>query len=174
MSDNLQSTKSQLETLPNELFLEIFQYVDPIDLCRLKHLNKRINGIIQVTKVNLQVRHRKDDLDYLSSFNPSQIIRVEIRNRRLSLNLKAMVELPSVTLDCAYLSKRQQKQVISQKWVSKTTVKVVAEFDLCMISSIHGHGAVAPYSSACFPTISRQPLCLKKINKANVCYKLQG
>jgi hypothetical protein len=119
MSDNLPSKKSQLETLPNELFFEIFQYLDPVDLCRFKHLNKRIDCILQVTKINLEVRHRKDDLGYLSSFTASQIIRLEIRNRRSFLNLNAMVELRSVTLDFIYLSERQRKQVPSKKRVSK-------------------------------------------------------
>ena len=131
MSDSLRSTKSQLETLPNELFLEIFQYVAPTVLWHFKHLNKRIDSIIGVTKINLEVRHRKDDLGYLSSFTSSQIIRLEIRNGRSFLNLNTMAELRSVTLDFMYLSSRQRKQVTFKKRVSRMREKDELLVDNC-------------------------------------------
>jgi len=112
MSDNLSSNQLQLEVLPDELFLEIFQYVEPITLHSFKGLNKRINCIIQALKVNIVVQcQEEDEFDYLSIFAPAQIIRLEIRNYCLSLNLNIMTELRSLTLDCTYLSKEQLDQV---------------------------------------------------------------
>ncbi|CAF4014994.1 unnamed protein product [Rotaria sordida] len=112
MSNSLLSNQLRLEVLPNELFLEIFQYVDPIDLRSFKGLNKRIDHIIQLLKVNIVVQYQEeDDLDYISTFAPTQIIRLEMRNYWLSLNLNTMTELRSLTLDCTYLSKEQLDQV---------------------------------------------------------------
>jgi len=113
MSDSVSSNQLQLEVLPDELFLEIFQYVEPIALHSFKGLNKRINCIIQALKVNIVVQCQEtDEFDYLSIFAPTQIIRLEIRNYCLSLNLNNMTELRSLTLDCTYLSKEQLDQVI--------------------------------------------------------------
>lgn len=112
MSDSLSSNQLQLEVLPDELFLEIFQYFDPIDLHRLKGLNKRINCIIQAVKVNIVISNQvEDEFDYSSIFSPSQIIRLEIRRCCLSLNFNSMTELRSLTLDCHYLSTEQINQV---------------------------------------------------------------
>jgi hypothetical protein len=64
--------------------------------------------------VNIVVQNQEeDDLDYISSFAPTQIIRLEMRNYWLSLNLNTMIELRSLTLDCTYLSKEQLDQVTS-------------------------------------------------------------
>jgi hypothetical protein len=112
MSDNVSSNRLQLEAFPDEIFLEIFQYVDPIDLRSFKGLNKRINCIIQAVKINIVMqRQMKDEFDYLSIFSSSQIIRLKILNDCLSLNLNNMTELRSLTLDCAYFSKEQINQV---------------------------------------------------------------
>jgi hypothetical protein len=114
MSDALPPTKLQLEVLPDELFLEIFQYVGPVGLHSFKGLNNRIDYIIQEVKVNIVVEYQQeDDSGYLSSFAPTQIIRLEIREYWSSLNLSRMTELRSLILDCAYLSKEQLDQVIS-------------------------------------------------------------
>ncbi|CAF2455034.1 unnamed protein product [Rotaria sp. Silwood2] len=112
MNDRLSSNQLQLEVLANELFLEIFQYIDPIDLRSFKGLNKRINCIIQALKVNFVVQcQEKDEFNYLSIFTPAQIVCLKIRNYCLSLNLNTMTELRSLTLDCTYLSKEQLDQV---------------------------------------------------------------
>jgi hypothetical protein len=112
MSDSLSLNQLQLEVFPDELFLEIFQYVDPIDLRSFKGLNARINGIIQALKVNIVVQcQEKNEFDYLSIFAPAQISRLEIRYYCLSLNLNVMTELRSLTLDCTFLSKEQLDQV---------------------------------------------------------------
>ncbi|CAF4441827.1 unnamed protein product [Rotaria socialis] len=112
MSDSLSSNLFQLEGTPNELLLEIFQYVNPIDLRSFEGLNKRINCIIQALKVNIVVRcQEKDEFNYLSIFTPTQIVRLEIRNYCLPLKLNVMTELRSFTLDCTYLSNEQLDQI---------------------------------------------------------------
>jgi hypothetical protein len=113
MSGNLSSSQFQLELLPDELFLEIFQYMDLITLRSFKDLNQRINRIIQSLKVNIVVRNQeKNEFDYLSILAPVQIIHLEIRHYWLSLNFNSMTELRSLTLDCTYLSREQLEQVI--------------------------------------------------------------
>ncbi|CAF3866642.1 unnamed protein product [Rotaria magnacalcarata] len=119
MSNSLSSNQLQLEENPNELLLEIFQYVDPIDLCSFKGLNKRINCIIQALKVHIVVRCQEtDEFSYLSIFTPTQIVRLEIRNYCLPLNLNMMTELRSFTFDCTYLSKEQLDQITKIRLLS--------------------------------------------------------
>ncbi|UJR12782.1 hypothetical protein I4U23_016956 [Adineta vaga] len=112
MSDSLSTNQLRLEVLPDELFLEIFQYVDPIDLYNIKGLNKRIDSIIKAVKVNIVVEEQEYyDLDYISSFAPTQIIRLEMYSSTPSLNLHEMTELRSLTLNCNYLWQEQSEQI---------------------------------------------------------------
>ncbi|CAF1351794.1 unnamed protein product [Adineta ricciae] len=114
MNGNLSSSRLRLEVLPDELFLEIFQYVDPVDLCSFKGLNRRIDGIIEAVRVNIAVQWQEDyELDYISSFTPTQIIRLEIHREWPLLNLHTLPELRSLTLDCNCLSKEQMNQIVS-------------------------------------------------------------
>ncbi|CAF1207224.1 unnamed protein product [Adineta steineri] len=113
MSDISVSVQLRLEVLPDELFLEIFQYLDPVDLRSFKGLNRRIDCVIQATKVNVVVQSQKqNDLDYLLSLVPTQIIRLELRGSWSPLSLSTMTELRSLTLDCASLSRRQLCQIV--------------------------------------------------------------
>lgn len=114
MSDSLPSNRLQFEEMPDELLLEIFQYVDPIDLRSFKGLNKRISGIIESVKVNILIQHdHAYDLDLISNFTSTQIIRLEVHKNCLSMNLYTMTELRSLTFGCIHLSKEQQHQVTS-------------------------------------------------------------
>lgn len=63
-------TQSQLETLPNELFLEIFRYTVTKDLRSFKGHNKRINSIIDDVEINLDFVNEKDADDFLNVFSP--------------------------------------------------------------------------------------------------------
>lgn len=114
MSGNLSINPLRLEVFPDELFLEIFQYVDPIDLRNFKGLNKRIDCIIDAVKVNIEVHTQEDcDRNYISSFASTQIIRLEICDYGPSLNFGEMVELRSLILDCSYLFNGRLSQVTS-------------------------------------------------------------
>ena len=119
MTDYLPSTISQLEILPNELFLEIFRYMDPSDLQTFKGLNKRIDCIIQAVKIALHVRDQEENsLEYFSNFSASQIVRLEVHGAWPSMNLHAMTELRSLILDLWCLSQEQQDQVMTCRQVS--------------------------------------------------------
>ncbi|CAF1476540.1 unnamed protein product [Adineta steineri] len=112
MGKSFSSNQPRLELLPNELFIEIFEYMDSVDLRNFKGLNKRIDLIIEGLKINVNI-HRMEILNttFLSAFNPSQIIRLEMRNPWSSMNLTSMMELRSLTLDCGCLTREQLDQM---------------------------------------------------------------
>ncbi|UJR12707.1 hypothetical protein I4U23_016881 [Adineta vaga] len=79
--------RQRFESLPNEILMEIFYYIDPIDLRSFKGLNKRIDRIIEVLKINVNIHWKaKMDPTCLSIFNPSQIIRLEMHIHNLKLD----------------------------------------------------------------------------------------
>ncbi|CAF4232491.1 unnamed protein product, partial [Adineta steineri] len=111
MGKSFSSNQPRLELLPNELFIEIFEYMDSDDLRNFKGLNKRIDLIIEGLKINVNT-HRMETVNtiFLSAFDSSQIIRLEMRNRWSSMNLTSMMELRSLTLDCGCLTREQVDQ----------------------------------------------------------------
>ncbi|CAF1347234.1 unnamed protein product [Adineta steineri] len=112
MGKSFSSNQPRLELLPNELFIEIFEYMDSDDLRNFKGLNKRIDLIIEGLKINVNT-HRMETVNtiFLSAFDSSQIIRLEMRNRWSSMNLTSMMELRSLTLDCGCLTREQVDQM---------------------------------------------------------------
>ncbi|CAF1344524.1 unnamed protein product [Adineta steineri] len=104
--------QQRLESLPNEVLIEIFQYIDSINLRSFKGLNKRIDLIIESLKINVKVHWMpKLNTTFLSTFKPSQIIRLEMRSHWFSMNLTSMMKLRSLILDCSYLSRDQLDQM---------------------------------------------------------------
>ncbi|CAF1192410.1 unnamed protein product [Adineta steineri] len=112
MGKSFSSNQPRLELLPNELFIEIFQYIDSTDLRNFKGLNKRIHDIIEALRIDINV-HRMETVNttFLSAFNPSQIIRLDMRNPWSSMNLTSMMKLRSLTLDCGCLTRKQVDQM---------------------------------------------------------------
>ncbi|CAF1546574.1 unnamed protein product [Adineta ricciae] len=98
MNDSLSSNQLRLEVLPDELFLEIFQYVNPIDLCNLKGLNRRIDGIIDAVRMNITVQWKEDQMH---GKWPSL------------LYLHTLTELRSLTLNCRCFLKEQRDQIVN-------------------------------------------------------------
>ena len=94
------ATKSQLETLPNELFLEIFGYLTLEDLCSFKGLNRRIDAIIHDVKFGFNLQNEQTTKKWLSIFSPLQVIRFETNLRCFEL-FHTMENLRSLTLHCA-------------------------------------------------------------------------
>ena len=95
------STKSQLETLPNELFLEIFQYVAPIDRYSFKGLNKRIDSIFGDVKLSINPGDESRIEQLLSTFSPLQVIHLKTNVRFCELaytmkNLRSLKLYPSL------------------------------------------------------------------------------
>jgi hypothetical protein len=106
-------TPNQLEVLPDEIFLEIFKYVKPIDLHSFIGLNLRINNVIKDVQLNVVIcaEGREENFDYLKSFLPKQIIRLELRYEWEAFDINVLNELRSLTVDYNCLSENQRDQV---------------------------------------------------------------
>jgi hypothetical protein len=113
MSEIQSLTPFRLEECPDEIVLEIFQYVQPIDLHSFTGHNLRINNIVRDTKLNVVIQYPEDeeDLNYLKTFLPNQFIRLELRYTWDAFDINAFEELRSLTLDCDHLSEYQLDQV---------------------------------------------------------------
>ncbi|CAF1086646.1 unnamed protein product [Rotaria sordida] len=92
MDNILSSTPNRFEILPNEIFLEIFKYLKPIDLISFIGHNPRINDIIH------------------KSFLPIQFIRLKFCYPWDALNLHLYTKLRSLKLDYTRLLQRQYSQ----------------------------------------------------------------
>ena len=95
-SSFLNNMSSLLEDLPNELFLDIFQYIDTRDLYQgFWGLNIRFNNILQSLN-NLSLVIEKNDSSLITIF-ASQIVRLEI-NTWHEIDLKQFINLKSLKL----------------------------------------------------------------------------
>ena len=111
MSD---STTSQLETLPNELFLEIFSYMAPRDLCSFKGLNRRIDSILSDVKLSLSPRDESRIEQLLSTFSPLQVIHFKTNVRFCELAY-TMKDLRSLTLHSLLLKTDSELDGVRQR-----------------------------------------------------------
>jgi hypothetical protein len=75
---------TRLEDLSNEIFFEIFDYLDAVDIFRgFSSLNRRISSILQIIPIRIVIsnNHRRYEIDYLSSHltcHAHQVIIVDI------------------------------------------------------------------------------------------------
>ena len=104
------STKSQLETLPDELLLEIFRYMSPEGLSSFKGLNKRIDSIVSDVKISFNGENQWTAGKVLCILSPLQVIRLEIDFRCWEL-VHTMENLRSLTLDFTHVSDRKWREV---------------------------------------------------------------
>lgn len=116
MSDITPTTSLHLEVLPDEILLEIFQYIKPIDLLAWKGQNQRLNNIIRDVKLNIVTEYPEDaddesDLGYLTNFSTEQVISLDLCYGWKAFKLNMFQELCSLTLNCTSLSKDQLDQV---------------------------------------------------------------
>ena len=116
MSETMSATPFRFEELPDEILLEVFKYVELIDLHSFVGHNQRINNVVRDTKVSLAIhshQHGGSDADYLSILLPRQVIRLELRHRwnALSQFLCIFDELRSLMIDCRCLSGQQYHHV---------------------------------------------------------------
>ncbi|CAF3865402.1 unnamed protein product [Rotaria sordida] len=119
MSDIIPRTFFRLEGLPDEILLEIFKYLKPIDLLSFKGHNQRLNHIIRDVKLHIILQYSEEDdekdLDYFINFSPEQVICLKLHYGWRAFDLNLFQELRSLTLDCTYLSNNQLDQVFSIK-----------------------------------------------------------
>jgi len=113
MTDIAPSISNRLEILPDEILLEIFKYVKPIDLHSFIGLNLRFNNVIQDVQLNVVIdaEEEEENYDYLKSFLPNQIIRLELRYEWEAFDINVLKELRSLTVDYTCLSENQFDQV---------------------------------------------------------------
>ena len=113
MSGIQPSNPLKLEAFSDEIFLEIFNYVDSIDLQSFSQLNHRLDRIVRDVKVSIVIQWQEEEEERarLTSFIPIQIIHLEMRDYWSSFDLNKITELRSLTLDCTYSLREQVKQV---------------------------------------------------------------
>ena len=103
-----------LEEIPDEILLEIFKYMKPIDLHSFVGLNQRMNHVVHDVKLSAVIEYSDDedeDFNYLSSFQPKQFIYLEILHIWETFQMNHFEELRSLSLNCNYLSGDQFEQV---------------------------------------------------------------
>ncbi len=114
MSDILSSTPFPFEKFPGEILLEIFKYMEPVDLHSFMGHNRRIDNVIRDVKLNIVIQHpllREENLNYLSSFLPNQFIRLDLNGGWEAFDISLFKELRSLKLNCNELSEEQFDQV---------------------------------------------------------------
>ncbi|CAF1086372.1 unnamed protein product [Rotaria sordida] len=114
MNNILSSTSHRLEILPDEIFLEIFKYLKPIDLHSFIGHNLRINNIIH------------------GSFLPNQFIRLELCYPCEALDLHSYTQLRSLKFDCIFLLEQQFDQVLT------VTLPYLEQLSICNVSYSFG------------------------------------
>ncbi|UJR24404.1 hypothetical protein I4U23_005781 [Adineta vaga] len=143
---------SRLEIFPNELFIEIFQYIQPINLRCFKGLNKRLDSIIQILKVNFVIQYQDDDeINFLETFSFEQIFSLKIQDCWSSMNLIQLCELRSLSINCTYLTKQQLDQIleIHLLYLERLTIENIAyDFRELLIYKIF-HGKHFPSLNIC-------------------------
>ena len=102
------SNQCRLEILPNELLIEVFQYLNCRTLREFQRLNQRFKSIISCLNVSFVLQDGSDDLN---AFNPTRIVRVEMNFYCQSLNFQHMSNLRSLSLDYTYMTNEQIIQV---------------------------------------------------------------
>ncbi len=114
MSDNLSVIPFRFEKFPDEILLEIFKYVEPIDLHSFFGHNQRMNNIIQDVKVSLAIQYPEcedENLNCLGILRPKQIIYLELQSNWDALDIYTLTELRSLKINCLCLSECQFDQV---------------------------------------------------------------
>ncbi len=120
MSDIVSVTPFRFEEFPDEILLEIFKCVEPVDLHSFFGHNRRFNNIIQDIKLNIVIQYpeyENEDFNYLSCLLPKQFIRLELQYSWDELDLNTFKELRSLTVNCNSLSEQQFDQVSVTTWV---------------------------------------------------------
>ena len=99
----------QFESLPNEIFIEIFDYLSLNDLYRtFKGLNQRIDHVLQLLNnraVRIWSTNEKDEID-MNTFFASSIVSLDI-NDEYNINLNQYSKLRSLTYTYATDSQLQ-------------------------------------------------------------------
>ncbi|CAF3303984.1 unnamed protein product [Rotaria socialis] len=104
-------TISQLEIFPDELFLDLFSYISPIDLYYAWHgLNCRISAIIRSIQISFDLIENSNEniraLDYFST----QIVFLRLSVSNESLDFRKLPNLCSLIIDTK-LTKKQLDSV---------------------------------------------------------------
>ena len=103
-------TISQLEIFPDELFLDLFSYISPIDLYYVWHgLNRRISAIIRSIRISFDLIENSNEtirsLDYFSK----QIVFLRSSVSDKSIDFRKFPNLCSLVID----TKLTRKQLYS-------------------------------------------------------------
>jgi hypothetical protein len=117
MSDVLSVTPFRFEDFPDEILLEVFKYVKPIDLHGFFGHNQRMNNVVRDVKVNLTIQYAEyedEDLNYLKILLPKQFIWIELQYSWEAFDIYTLKELRSLKLNCLCLSECQFDQVNSR------------------------------------------------------------
>ncbi len=114
MSDNQSLTPFRFEEFPDEILLEVFKYVKPVDLHSFFGHNQRMNNLVRDVKVSVVIEYPEyedENFDYLAILLPKQFIRLELQYTWDAFDIYKLNELRSLTINCVCLSECQLDQV---------------------------------------------------------------
>jgi len=98
---------SRLEIFPDELFLDLFSYIPPIELYHVWNgLNHRLNAILHSVQISFDLIENTDDNNHVLNYFSQQIVYIHLRTSYKSFNLKQFSNLRSLIIDTK-LSKEQ-------------------------------------------------------------------
>lgn len=101
------NTLSRLEIFPDELFLDLFSYIPPIDLYHVWNgLNRRLSAIIRSVRISFDLVENTDANTRALNYFSQQIVYIRLRLPYQSLDLRQFRNLHSLIVDTK-LTKRQ-------------------------------------------------------------------
>lgn len=105
------NSRSRIEIFPDELFLELFSYIAPLDLYRSwLNLNNRLRSITRSVKISFDLFENSSDVVETLNFFCSQTVYIHFHTSCPSLNLKNFFNLRTLTID-VILSREQLESI---------------------------------------------------------------
>jgi len=91
---------SRLEILPDELFLDLFSYIPPIELYYVWNgLNNRLNAILRSVQISIDLFENTNDNNHVLNYFSQQIVYIHLYVSYESLDLKKFSNLRSLIID---------------------------------------------------------------------------
>ena len=91
---------TRLEIFPDELFLELFSYILPVELCHTWHgLNARFNAVLRSVRISFDLYEHSDAATHALNHFAQQTVYIHLHSYYASLNLKQFPNLRSLAID---------------------------------------------------------------------------
>ena len=163
-----------IESLPNEIFVEIFNYLSFDELCQsFKDLNQRINNLLQSLNnrtIRLWSTNKKEEMD-MNEFFSSTIVSIDI-NDEYNINLNQFPHLSSLTY--TYATNNQLEHFLQSIFCHKNLKSLnVTSDDLSLLIEYFYSNPFPLLEQCTLRNIDSIPMCPWRItpliNSINIC-----